>query len=170
MAPGSDRVIFTPWLNGERTPVDDTTVRGGFHNMSTTTDLRHMVRSVLEGVALNTRWAAGYVEKFVGRRLEPIRMVGGGAQSEVWCQIFADVLDRKIARVVDPMQANARGAALVGSVGMGWIDAEQIPELVGCDRVFEPDPASRAVYDHLFDAFVGIYRANRSVYARLNRR
>src|SRR5204863_9453218 len=59
---GSNGVFFTPWLNGERTPVDDAHVRGGFHNLTTSTTLDDMVRSVLEGVAYNTRWSLRYVE------------------------------------------------------------------------------------------------------------
>ena len=51
-----NRVIFTPWLNGERTPVDDHTLRAGWHNLSLAATRAEMVRSVLEGVAYNSRW------------------------------------------------------------------------------------------------------------------
>ena len=168
--PGSHHVLFTPWLNGERTPVDDATVRGGFHNLSTTTTLEDMVRAVLEGVAYNTRWSLGYVERFVGRRLDPLSIIGGGAQSALWCQIFADVLQRTIRVVKEPMQANARGAAFIAAVGMGWIDFDDIPQLITYTATYEPNRENRAVYDKLVDVFVRLYRANRRVYRRLNRR
>ena len=106
-------VLFSPWLFGERCPVTDPTVRASFTNMSLATTRGHLVRAVLEGVAFNTRWLLGAVEKFVGRRLDRIRIIGGGARSELWCRILADVLDRDIAQVEDPVGANARGAALV---------------------------------------------------------
>ena len=77
---GSDKVIFTPWLYGERTPVDDHHVRGGFFNQSLKTTREHLIRAVFEGVAYNSRWLLQYVEKFVKRRLEAINMVGGGAK------------------------------------------------------------------------------------------
>lgn len=166
---GSHKVLFTPWLNGERTPVDDIHVRGGFHNLSTTTTLEDMVRAVLEGVAYNTRWSLQYVEKFVGRRLDPLRLIGGGAMSPLWCQIFADVLDREIHVVKDPRQANARGAAFLAAIGLGWIRFEEIPDLVPIASVFRPDPANRALYDELFDAFVRLYGRMRPFYQRLNR-
>ena len=102
--PGSGRVIFTPWLNGERTPVDDHLVRGGFHNLSLDTTRAQLVRAVLEGVALNARWMLDGVERFVRRPLPELRFIGGGALSDLWCQIFADVLDRRILRVADPVQ------------------------------------------------------------------
>jgi len=167
---GSAGVIFTPWLNGERTPVDDDTVRGGLHNLSTTTTRDHVIRAVLEGVALNTRWSLKYVERFCGRRLDPLRIVGGGARSDIWCQIFADVLDREIHQVTDPMQANARGAALIAAVGLGHTTFDRVPGLVDVQRRFRPDPGNRELYDELFAVFVELYKANKGIFKRLNRR
>jgi len=167
--PGSHRLLFTPWLNGERTPVDDPHLRGGFHNMSTTTTLEDMVRAVLEGVAFNTAWMLGYVERFVRRRLEPMRIVGGGAQSAVWCQIFADVLQREIDVVRDPIQANARGAAFIAALGLGWIRFEDIPSLVPVAQRYTPRPEVKATYAVLYDAFRRLHAANVRVLRRLNR-
>jgi xylulokinase len=167
--PGSHRVLFTPWLNGERTPVDDPHLRGGFHNLSTTTTLEDMVRAVLEGVAFNTAWMLAYVERFVRRRLEPIRIVGGGAQSAVWCQIFADVLRRDIEAVADPVQANARGAAFIAAMGLGWLRLTDIPSLVPVARRYTPRPEVHSTYAALYDAFRRLHTANAPVLRRLNR-
>ncbi len=166
---GSGGLIFTPWLNGERTPVDDPFLRGGLYNISKTTTLGHVVRAVMEGVAYNTRWSLGYVERFVGRRLDPLHVVGGGARSDLWCRIFADVLDREIRRVEDPLQANARGAAWIAAVGLGYLSFEEVPGRVVLDGVFRPEPANRRVYDELFAWFLRTYRNNRRMYYRLNR-
>lgn len=167
--PGSHKLIFTPWLNGERTPVDSTTLRGGLYNLSKTTTLDDIVRAFFEGVAYNTRWSLLYVEKFVGRRLDPLNIVGGGARSDVWCQIFADVLDREIRQVRDPLQANARGAGFIASVGLGFIAFEDIPDLIEYEKTFAPNPANRGVYDELYACFLGIYKNNKALFARLNR-
>ena len=166
--PGSDKLIFTPWLNGERTPVEDNQVRAGLFNLAKTTTTAHLARAFLEGVALNTRWSLQYVEKFVGRKLDPLNMIGGGAKSAVWAQIFADALDRTIRQMEDPLQANARGAALIASVGLGHIRFEDIPQLVPCAAEYRPNPANRRIYDELFREFVAIYRSNRRMYHRLN--
>jgi len=168
VAPGSDRLIFMPWLNGERTPVDDTALRGGFLNLSKTHTQDHLIRAVLEGVAFNTRWSLKYVEKFVGKRLEPIHFIGGGAQSDLWCQIFADVLDRTIRQVENPMQANARGAAFIAAVSLGHITFNDIPALTRFKNTYTPDPGNRKTYDRLFDAFVRIYKQNRKLFRKLN--
>ena len=120
------------------------------------------------GVALNTRWALKYVERFIGRRMDTLAMVGGGATSDVWCQIFADVLERTIRQTEAPLQANARGAALIASVALGYITWEDIPDLVPIAKVYEPNPANRALYDELFSVFLDIYRRNRALFRRLN--
>jgi xylulokinase len=166
--PGSGGVIFTPWLYGERTPVEDRFVRGGFHNLSLSCCRDDLVRAVFEGVALNTRWLLGAVERFTRHRLEPIRFIGGGARSDVWCQIFADVLGRTIEQVADPVNANARGAGMLAAVALGELTFDQIPDRVQVARAYPPDPANTGLYDGLFREFTGLYRRNRKAHARLN--
>jgi xylulokinase len=164
---GSGKVIFAPWLNGERSPVDDHRARAAFLGLSLLTTRAHLVRSVLEGVAMNSRWLMGYVEKFLKRRLEAIHLVGGGARSDLWCQIYADVLDRPIRQVKDPLQANVRGAGLIGAAAMGYLDYADVPDLVPIARTYAPAPENRAVYDELFREFARLYRTTRPIYARL---
>jgi xylulokinase len=72
--------------------------------------------------------------------------------------------------VKDSIQSNARGAALIASVALGHIRFSDIPELVTIKNVFDPDPRNRALYDDLFEVFVEIYKKNKGIYARLNRR
>ncbi|HXP18102.1 MAG TPA: FGGY-family carbohydrate kinase [Streptosporangiaceae bacterium] len=167
--PGSGGLIFTPWLYGERTPVEDHFVRGGFHNLSLSAGRDDLVRAVLEGVALNARWLLAAVERFTRHRMEPIRFIGGGARSDVWCQIFADVLGRTIEQVADPVNANARGAAMLAAVALGELDFDQVPARVRVARTYQPDPANTALYDQLFTEFIGFYKRNRKAHARLNR-
>lgn len=166
---GSGKVIFTPWLNGERTPVDDPTVRGGFHNLSLTTTRDDLIRAVYEGTAYNSRWLLHAVERFVGRRLPVLAFVGGGARSALWSQIHADVLDRTVRQMADPQQANARGAAFVAFVALGLLEPSDIPALVPVAAEYRPRPEHREVYDRMYCAFVDLYRRNRTLHARLNR-
>lgn len=165
---GSNGLIFTPWLNGERTPVDDISLRGGFHNISTTTTMDHFIRAVMEGVAYNTRWSFQYVEKFIRRKMKSLNMIGGGAKSPLWCQIFADVLDCEIRQVEHPMQANARGAAYIASAGLGYITFDDIPNLTPIEKTYVPNPENRRTYAELYDSFLRIHRKNKGIYKRLN--
>lgn len=167
--PGSHGLIFTPWLNGERSPVEDHHLRGGFHNLSISHNRGDWVRAVYEGVALNARWLLGAVERFVGGPFPSLNLIGGGAKGEIWCQIYADILDRPMHRVAAPILANARGVALLTAVGMGELGVEQIGEVVEIDRIFEPTPAHRRLYDERFRVFQEIYKRNRRINARLNR-
>jgi xylulokinase len=166
--PGSNGLIFTPWLYGERTPVEDHTVRGGLHNISLPIRRNDIVRAIFEGVAFNSRWLFELVEKFINRKMDPVNMIGGGAQSDVWCQIYADVLNRTIRQVKDPIMANARGAALIAAVGLGLCSFDDIPDLVQYSKIFEPNPENRELYDRMFNEFLGLYKRNKAMHKRLN--
>lgn len=165
---GSNKVIFTPWLYGERAPVDDHFVRGGFFNQSLETTREHLVRAVFEGVAFNLRWLLNCVEQFIGKPIGAINMAGGGAKSDVWCQIHADVLNRPIRQMKDPIEVNVRGAALLASAALGYLRYDEIGEHVPVAATYMPTPAHRRIYDELFREFVAIYENNRKAYARLN--
>lgn len=167
--PGANGVIFNPWLYGERTPVEDHTVRGGFFNVSLTTTRADMVRAVLEGVAFNARWLRVYVEKFIGRPLEFIHVIGGGATSPTWCQIIADILDRPIRQMDDPLWSNSRGVGLLGAVGLNRVTFDEVASQAAVARTFTPNPQNRALYSELFDAFIHLYDRQKALYARLNR-
>jgi xylulokinase len=165
---GSGGVMFTPWLNGERSPVDDRTLRAAFLNVSMTTERAHLVRAVLEGVAFNARWLLDCVERFIKRPMPVLRILGGGAVSDLWCQIHADILDRRIERVVAPTYANLRGAALFASMSLRNIDLAGAAARVRVDATFDPDPQARAVYKPMYEEYRRLYHRLHSVYERLN--
>lgn len=166
---GANGLLFTPWLFGERTPVENATIRGGFHNLSLQHTRADMIRAVLEGVALNLRWLLDTVEGFQKRPFPHLNLIGGGARSDIWSQIMADVLNRPMRRVVDPVEANARGAAFIAAVALGWTSFDRIAEEIEIDRIFQPDPAHHALYSERFKEFLGIYRRDSKMCARLNK-
>jgi xylulokinase len=165
---GANGVIYTPWIWGERAPVDDRNLRAGFFNLSLHNDRRDIVRAVFEGVAFNTRWLMDPVKRFLRRPVPKLHLAGGGASSDVWCQIFADVLDLEVVQVKDPVQANARGAAFIAAVGLGATTFADVPRLTAVKRTYVPTPAHRQLYADRFAAFVEIHRRNRGLYRRLN--
>jgi xylulokinase len=165
---GSGGVIFTPWLNGERTPVDDHTIRAAWSNQSLATTRAHLVRAVLEGVAYNSKWLLGAAEKFAGRRLEPLRAIGGGARSDLWCRIHADVLERTVEQVGDPQAANVRGAGFLGIIGLGRASLETLARSVPVTATFEPDPGPRGTYRELARELRRLYSRTKGLHRRLN--
>lgn len=168
-APGAGGVLFTPWLYGERTPVEDASIRGGFHHMSLSTTRAELVRAVLEGVALNSRWLLEAVVRFSRHRLDPIRFIGGGARSEIWSQIYADVLNRTIEAVKDPVNANARGAGMLAAAALKDVSFEEMSERIPVAARFDPDPKNKPLYDDLFREFVATYRRDRKPHQRMTR-
>lgn len=167
--PGSGKLVFLPWLYGERSPIEDSQVRGGFLNLSLSSTQADIVRSVLEGVAYNARWLLKYVERYIGRVADGINLIGGGARSDLWCEIHADVLQRPVRQMADPILANVRGAGLLAAVALGHASPDEIDAHIPVARVFEPNRSNRAVYDELFTAFKASYKNNRDVMHGLNR-
>lgn len=165
---GANGVMYTPWIWGERAPVEDRTLRAGLYNLSLNNTREDIIRAFLEGIAFNTRWLLSPVERFLGRKVKAIHIVGGGAQSDVWCQIFADVMNVEIKQVADPIYANARGAAWIAAVGLGQITFGNIPQLVQFQRAYGPQPEHSALYDEKFEIFQQIYKQMKGVYRRLN--
>jgi xylulokinase len=167
--PGANHLVFLPWLYGERTPVEDPLLRAALFNYSLSHQRGDVIRAVLEGVALNARWLFGHVERFFGRSVSELRLIGGGAESRLWSRIFADVLDRRVLRVEKPQLSNLRGAGLIAWVGLGELGWGDVPERVGIEEAVEPDRRNRSVYDERYDEFQELYRRTRGIFARMNR-
>lgn len=165
--PGAHGVIFTPWLAGQLSPVSSHSVRASFINLSLTTTTADMVRAVMEGVAVNSAWLLKFVEKFAGQRLSPIRLVGGGAQSTLWCQIFADALDREVEQVPEPMVAQLRGAALMSAVSLGRHQLDDLASLRPRGAIFVPRAPERDLYRARRDQFADLFHRDRK-WARAN--
>lgn len=185
-ASGSGGVLFAPWLNGERSPVANADLRGGFHNLSLATTRADLLRSVLEGVAHNNRWLLEASESVLKRPLSAgarssrptigsrprnpageLRVIGGGAQSDLWCQIHADVLGRPVQRVAEPLLANVRGAAFFAGLSLGIMDRSEVAERVPLERLFTPDPRAQKVHEAMHREFVRLHRMERGMYGRL---
>ncbi len=167
--PGAGGVTFFPWMMGERVPVDDSSVRGGFVNLSLDHDKSHVLRAIYEGVALNTRWAFGVVEKLLKEPVPHVRITGGGAQSDIWCQITADVLQRPVHRVANPQFCGVRGAAVIALRALGEIPRlEDTGHLVEVTDRFEPRAAYASLYDERYAAYRDYYDRTHSWFRRLN--
>lgn len=165
---GCEGLIFTPWLAGERSPIEDKNLRAAFVNMSFRTDRAMMVRAVMEGVALNIGWLFAYYEKYLKRSVPSLRVLGGGAQSDLWCSIIASTLDRRIEQVADPLNAQLRGVAMWALVCMGELTLEQAAARVPVARTFDPVPGDREVYQQHFIEYKKLYPALKGFYRRMN--
>ena len=166
--PGSNGVIFTPWLHGNRCPFEDSNARGMFFNISLDTGKTELIHAVIEGVCYHLRWQLEAQEKKV-KTSSAIRFVGGGALAPLTCQILSDILGREIETVEQPQNVGAVGAALVAAVGLGIINKlSEAKCLVSVDRRYVPNIKSKLVYDKYFDIFKALYIRNKKNFYKLN--
>lgn len=163
VAPGCEGLIYLPWLHGERSPVDDRLVRGGFVGMGLHHGRGHFIRAIIEGVALNSRWLLTRVEENMGRNAEQVTVVGGGARSELWCQVQADVLGRPVRQVDQPQMANARGAAFQAHVALGHLSWDDVEARVPIRRTFMPQASNLERYTERFAQFLLEFRHRRAM-------
>ena len=166
---GCEGMIFTPWLNGERSPVEDKRIRATFVNVSLRTDQASMIRAVMEGVALNARTLFDAYERFLKRPVPRVRIIGGGAQSDLWCQLHAYTLGRPVERPADPRDAQLKGVALWARVCLGEMTLQEAGARAVVTDTFEPDGPDAAVYAELNAQFRRLYKALRPTHHRLNR-
>lgn len=165
---GSNGVIFTPWLHGNRCPFEDPNARGMFFNISLETGKSEMIRAVVEGVCFHMRWLLETESKKV-QTSQTVRFVGGGALSDITCQIMADILGRTVETVDSPQNIGSVGAAATIAVGVGLIkDLGEAKKLIPAAKTFYPNQANKAVYDRNFAAYKRLYKANKEIFAILN--
>ncbi len=164
---GAEGLVFLPYLTGERTPHLDPRARGGFLGLTVRHGRAEMTRAVMEGVAFALRDGLE-VMRALGVRDEHLRAVGGGARSELWRSLQADVLGRPLRRtLVD--EGPAYGASLLAGVAAGvFAGPEEAVALVRLrEEVTEPDPARARRYDELYEVYASLYPATRAAMARL---
>jgi xylulokinase len=166
---GSSGVVFTPHLMGERAPLWDARVRGSFLGLSSATTRDEMSRAVLEGVAMSARHVFSGVEEACALPLARVVLAGGGARSDLWAQIHADVLGRPVQRLRVPDSA-VLGAALLGAVGAGiHPDVETAAErAVETDRIFTPIPTNARRLDSLYGVYTASHRALAEIHSALD--
>ncbi|MFX1561950.1 MAG: FGGY-family carbohydrate kinase, partial [Promethearchaeota archaeon] len=171
--PGADGLFFLPWLTGERAPIDDHSIRGVFYNLNLKHTQSQLLRATYEGIAFNLRWALDATEKVREKKIkspvENIRLIGGGAKSDIWMQIITDTLNKNIERVHRPQDATAHGVALTAMVGLKLLqNFDEIIPLIKVDRTFQPNVENAKFYAEKFNLFKEIYKINRSLHQRLN--
>ena len=164
---GAGGVIFTPWLHGNRCPFEDPNARGVYFGISLETGKTELVRAVVEGVIYHLRWLLETQEKKTATSLV-IRFVGGGALSDVLCQMLADCLGRTVETVASPQNVGAVGAAALVAVGKEIIPSLQdAKRLIPAVKTFKPDAEHKKQYDKFYAVYKKIYAANKKLFKEL---
>lgn len=164
VAAGSDGLLFLPYLCGERTPHPDPLARGSFVGLTNRHTRAHLTRAVLEGVAFGLKDIFSLMQDVGMREIEQVRVSGGGAKSNVWRQILADVLQSELAGV-NTTEGAAYGAALLAGVAAGiWpdVDSACAQTIRVSDRV-SPEARNVARYAEMYRQYQAVYPALRQV-------
>jgi xylulokinase len=165
--PGSEGLLFLPYLAGERTPHLDPKARGAFVGLTNRHGLGHMTRALMEGVVFSLKESLEIMRE-LGLPVEEVRAVGGGARSALWRQLQADIYGEPIRRTeVD--EGPAYGAALLGGVAAGtYQDTGEACSVVKLrEEVTEPDPERTRVYDEYYEVYRSLYPAQKDTMHRL---
>lgn len=166
--PGANGVIFTPWLQGNRCPFEDSNAGGMFFNIRVGNGKRDMIRAALEGICYHLRWLLESEEAKV-KTSNPIRFVGGGALSPVTCQMLSDITGRKIETVNNTQEVGAIGIALVAAAGIKGMDVLDLShQLIKVNHTYYPNPENKEVYDHTYKVFKKLYKSNAANFKELN--
>jgi xylulokinase len=164
--PGSDGLLFLPYLQGERTPHLDAYARGGWIGLTAMHDRRHLVRAVFEGVAFSLKDCFAIIQE-QGLPLEQVRATGGGAKSPLWRQIIADVLGVELV-TTNASEGPAFGAALLAGVANGLYPTIQ----QACDATVrvvertEPRSAVVHVYAQAYETYRALYPALKPIISK----
>jgi len=164
---GSNGLLFTPYLVGERTPHADSAIRGSFIGMDSSHERKHFVRSILEGITFSLNESI-QIFRDNGKTIDTIVSIGGGAKNEEWLQIQADIFDAKIIRLSSE-QGPGMGAAMLAAYGCGWFDSlkECADKFLTVEKEFIPDKENVETYKKLFTIYQDIYGQTKKINKKL---
>ncbi len=157
VAPGSDGVVFLPYMSGERSPIWDPDAKGVFYGLDFSKTKGHFVRAAMEGVALSLRHNLDVAEH-AGAHASELRAMGGSANSLLWTQIKADVTGKKII-VPSSDTATTLGAVILAGVGIGMYQSfeEAVDKTVIIKREHLPNAANEEVYKKNYEIYLQLY-------------
>ena len=166
VAPGSEGVVFLPYMAGERSPIWNPDAKGVFYGLDFSKTKGHMVRACMEGVAFSLRHNLEVAEE-AGAEAEVLRAMGGSANSLLWTQIKSDITGKPIV-VPSSDTATTLGAAILAGVGVGFYkDYEEAVSLtVKTTREHHPNPENREVYDQNYQTYLKVYESLKNLMKR----
>jgi xylulokinase len=167
--PGSEHLIVTPWLLGERCPVSTTTTRGTVFNLGLEHTRGHMINALLEGIGYNLRWIFDNYKKDFGYAPDTIRAIGGGSVNSKWMQGIADITGKTVETLTLPTMSGALGAAAIVFVGTGILpDFRSVNRFIEVKNTFHHDKENKEIYDELFETYKDIYHNLKKTYIKAN--
>lgn len=168
IAPGSNGLLFAPYISGERTPYTDSKIRGTFMGIDISHTRDHFARSVLEGITFSLRDSQELMRKYSDKDFNQIVSVGGGAQNKEWLQMQADIFNTPIVTLATE-QGPGMGAAMIAAVGTGWFDnfEECTQVFVNYQEEIKPNPLNVQKYEEVYQVYKEVYPTIKDLSHRL---
>ena len=166
VAPGSDGLVFLPYMSGERTPIWDPNAKGVYYGLDFSKTKGHFIRAAMEGTAYALKHNLDVAEE-AGAKVEVLRAMGGSANSLLWTQIKSDITGKPIV-VPSSDTATTLGAVILAGVGIGmYKDFDEAVKLTVEDkRSHEPNDENRKVYDRNYETYIELYKQLKDVMAK----
>jgi len=167
--PGSDSLVYLPYLMGERAPHWNPEAKGSFIGLTIQHTHAHMIRSVMEGVSFNLKMILdAFIEQ--GADFDEMIMIGGGAKGKLWRQIMADIYKKKILIPNYLDEATSMGAALTGGVGVGlYEDFNFVKQMLKIEEEVEPNKENFNTYEDLYKIFKNSYKSLENIFSGLHK-
>ncbi|OZU88308.1 xylulokinase [Virgibacillus indicus] len=164
---GSNGLLFTPYVVGERTPHADAAIRGSFIGMDSSHQRKDFVRAVMEGITFSLNESIAIFREN-GKNIDTIVSTGGGAKNENWLQMQADIFDAKIVKLSSE-QGPGMGAAMLAAYGCGWFDtlADCADAFLEVTREFHPNRENVERYRKLFGVYQDVYGRTKELNEKL---
>lgn len=157
VAPGSDGLLFHPYLTGERAPIWDPNARGSFFGLTLNHQKEHMIRSVLEGVIFNMYTVMLAMEEQIGTPAK-IHATGGFARSPIWRQMMADIFNQQVV-VPESYESSCLGAVVLGLYALGRVESiDIVANMVGDTHEHQPIEQNAEIYKNLLPIYIRISR------------
>lgn len=165
---GCEGLFFLPYLTGERCPYADPTARGGWVGLTVRHGRAHLLRSVVEGVTFGMRDQVELLRK-LGVQIKQIRAGGGGARSEWWRQMQADMFDAPVV-TINTQEGAAYGAALLAATSAGAFSSveEACATAIQITSTVKPRKTAAATYDQMYPEFQALYQALKDEFRRIS--
>lgn len=165
---GSEGLLALPYLSGAQSPYWDSNARGVFLGLTARHGKSHLYRALLEGLAMEQRLSTAGAELALGGPIERLRVMGGGSQSPLWCEIIADILRRPV-EVTREAETTCLGAGMMAAAGVGLYAniGEAAAAMSGIRQVYMPDEAACANYDGFYEVYRQLYPLLRETFAQL---
>lgn len=165
VSPGSDGLLFLPYLCGVMNPYWDINATGAFIGLSASHSRGHMYRSILEGITFEQLFAINAVEKANGTKVSDLIVIGGGAASSLWLRILADITKKNIC-LPENTEASSLGAAISSALGIGWYKTfkEAASKMSRVKEIIKPNIQTNTKYQRMFLFYKRIYPALRTIY------